>query len=139
MKAKRIKEGFVIRLNPGEEVLESLKSFCLAENIPGAVVTGIGAADEIRCGYFDPAAKSYPEKTFRGDLEILSLIGNISWLGDQPMPHLHVVFSDKEMNARGGHLMAAVISATCEIVILPFTQRLERKPDPRIGLNLLDI
>lgn len=139
MKSKRIKDGHFIRLVPGEDVLESLIRFVEEHGIQAGTISGIGAADKVRCGYYRVEDKGYPEETFEGDLEILSLMGNISWLDGEPVCHVHIIFSDEQMRAHGGHLFEAVISATCEIHINVLDQRLERKPDAGTGLNLLDL
>ena len=135
----QVDEGYMIRLEKGEEIIETVIKFALENRIPAGILTGIGAADKIRVGYYNPRTKGYPERTFNGELEIATLIGNLSWVGENPMAHLHIIFSDENMNALGGHLFEARISATCEIYLRVFTKKLDRKPDEEIGLNLLDL
>lgn len=139
MQFTQVDEGYMIRLERGEEVLQTVTTFAVENCITAGIITGLGAADKIRVGYFDLHSRDYPEKTFSGELEILALNGNLSWIGDQPMVHMHVVFSDENMNALGGHLFEARISATCEIYLKVFSRKLERKRDEETGLNLLDL
>ena len=138
MKFEAVDDGYILRLERGEEIVETLAGFASAKEIPSGAVSGIGAVDRIRCGYFDPAGGGYVDKTFEGNLEILSLSGNLSWAEGFPLPHVHIVFSDEEMRARGGHLIEGRVSVTCEIRLRTFGRHLERKHDPETGLKLLD-
>jgi len=139
MKFEAVDDGYLLRLERGEEIVETLTRFASANRIPSGVLSGIGAADRIRCGYFDPASGGYVEEAFDGNLEILSLSGNLSWAEGRPLPHIHIVFSDEEMRARGGHLIEGHVSVTCEIRLRTFSRRLERTHDPATGLKLLDL
>ena len=54
-----------------------------------------------------------------------------------PYGHFHISIGDDEGRVWGGHLNRAVISATCELVVTVLDGRVERKPDPETGLNLM--
>ena len=45
MEFKRFENDYVVRLNKGENVIESLKKLCKEENIKLAAITGLGACD----------------------------------------------------------------------------------------------
>jgi len=53
--------------------------------------------------------------------------------------HAHIVVSDREMKAIGGHLKQGVVAATCEVVLHVFDGEIKRYSDEEIGLELLDI
>ncbi|MBM3200738.1 DNA-binding protein, partial [Candidatus Woesearchaeota archaeon] len=78
-------------------------------------------------------------KTFKKPLEIISLIGNAALFNGKPMIHAHVSLSDDKMKVFGGHLKEATVSATCEVVLRAFDEKVARKEDLKIGLKLLDI
>ena len=50
--------------------------------------------------------------------------------------HLHINLSDANYNVQGGHLNAAVISGTGEIVIETMAGTIDRQFSEEIGLNL---
>ena len=53
MEFKRFENDYVVRLNKGENVIESLKKLCKEENIKLAEITGLGASDKVEIGVFN--------------------------------------------------------------------------------------
>ena len=45
--------------------------------------------------------------------------------------------ADKNNSVYGGHLNSAIVSATCEMIIMIIDGTVDRKFDDNIGLNLL--
>ncbi len=74
---------------------------------------------------------------FHADFEIVSLTGTITTQRGRPYAHLHMAVGDSTARCYGGHLNRAVCSATVEIVLNVIPGTVERKPDPKIGLNLM--
>lgn len=138
MDYRKFENKFVVRLEKGEEVIESLKEICKNEKIKLAEITGIGASDSIEIGVFNIYTKEYKTKIFEGMFEITSLVGSASIKDGEPYLHIHINFGDENGNVRGGHLVASKISATCEIIISVIKGKVERKFDDNIGLNLFD-
>jgi len=128
---------YQLRLDPGEDVLPTLVEFVRARRIGSGIISGIGAADEIELGLFDLKNRVYRRRVFRGDYEILSLLGNIAWDGRDPVCHVHCIIGDAKMAVRGGHLYRARVSVTCEVAIQPGLRKLARALDERTGLKLL--
>lgn len=93
----------VVRLDPGDFVLESLRELAKKEGLNDAViVSGIGTLD--KCVLHMVTTTGYPPKEYYrawdGEpLELVSLSGIIA--GGEP--HLHAVVSDTE-KAYAGHL-----------------------------------
>ncbi|MBQ2676903.1 MAG: DNA-binding protein [Clostridia bacterium] len=139
MKYKVFDDTVVVRLFKGEELVSSLMELCEKEDIKLGCVTGLGAADYAVAGLFDTDKKQYYKNVFTGDMEIVSLVGNITQMNGAPYLHLHASFADKSGAVKGGHLNEAVISATAEIFITKITGQVSRAPDPDIGLNMLDM
>lgn len=138
MRFKKCGSRWLVRLDRGEELVETLGRFCSEHRIGAATVSGIGAADRLVLGYFETGTKKYHTFERQGDHEITALTGNVTTtLEGQVYLHLHVTVSDTECRAFGGHLSAARISGTCEVVLDPLEGVIERKFDPGVGLNLL--
>ncbi|NLY21382.1 MAG: DNA-binding protein [Tissierellia bacterium] len=129
----------IVRLQKGEEIVESLKKIIKEYNLVGGSVVGIGASDDIEVGCYNSATKEFKSTTFNDDYEITSLIGNVSRKDGEPYVHLHINFSDEEMHTRGGHLNRAVISVTCELFIDFIDEEIGRYLDEETGIYFWDI
>lgn len=137
-----------IRLEKGEEILESLTGFCKKMNSnmgSTGIITGIGALSLAELGWFDPVLKKYTTKTIQQNMEITSLIGNLSLKEKEPFFHIHVTLSNHQFEVMGGHLLKAIISVTGEIILRTFkhsnalmnpTVKLIRELDQESGLFL---
>lgn len=128
---------YVLRFDPGEEIITGVKEFCRREKIKGALLWGIGACDGLTLAWYDLQAKAYREKTFNERLEIASLLGNIAQKDNEMIVHSHGVFGDAAFQTRSGHVKKLVVSATAEITLRVLEGKLTRKSDPKTGLNLL--
>lgn len=136
MEYKRFDNTVVARIDRGEEILEQMAIIARKENIKLASVSALGAAGEITVGVYDVEKKAYHANTFTGDLEIVSLTGNISTRNGEIYAHLHMSAGDEQGRVFGGHLNRAVICATCEMFIQIIDGAVERKYDEETGLNV---
>lgn len=128
---------FIIRLDPGDEIIQSLESFCVNNKIKSGSVMGIGAIRDTKIAYFDPALGDYKDRYFPEGIELTSLMGNISMMDGAAFPHLHITAADSDFNMIGGHLISAIVSATAEIFIEVYDEQFERKLDPKLGMRNL--
>ena len=138
MEYRRFGDTYVVRLNKGEEVIESLKELCSEEEIKLAEVTGLGASNLVEIGVFNVKTKEYNTKVFEGMFEITSLVGNVTRKDEDVYLHLHINFGDPEGSVFGGHLVRARISATGELIVRKIDGEVGRKLSDEIGLNLLE-
>ncbi len=139
MKARHIAGGYLMRLDRGEEVVEALTSFASQKKIQAGVLQGIGAIKNVTIGYFDTAAGRYRKRRIARTVEVVSLIGNISYLDGKPVIHPHVAVAGPDNRLLGGHLFSATVAVTLEIFIRVFPRRLNRKHDPAVGFNFWDL
>jgi predicted DNA-binding protein with PD1-like motif len=135
----QFKDTYFIRLDPGEEIVSSLHSFCKQHSIKLGKITGLGATNQATIGLFDSSTKKYHTHDFKGDHEISLLYGNITTKNNEPYLHMHIVVCDAEHHAFGGHLSSAWVSVTFEGIIETYDGTVERVIDPQSGLNVLDI
>lgn len=136
---KKVNNGWMIRLETGEEIITSLTGFCIEKQINTGFISGIGAIDYAKLGFFDMKTKQYIMKEFTEDMEITSLLGNISQKEGKPFLHLHINCANREFYMFGGHLFIAKISATCEIILEVIDKVICRKYHSETELFLLDI
>lgn len=138
MKYKKFGNKYVVRIEKGEELVETLKNFCRKEEIKLGTISGIGASNKITLGLFKTDTKEYVSNEYQGDYEITSLLGNISRKDGEIYLHLHANIADIDGKVKGGHLSLAVISATFETVIEKVDGEVDRYFDEEIGLNLFE-
>jgi predicted DNA-binding protein with PD1-like motif len=139
MKYKKTDNTWIIVLAKDEKIIEKIKEFIAKENIKGGHFTGIGAISHVEMAHYNLALKKYHDKALSGALEIVGLIGNVSFNNNEPVVHSHISVGTEDMQVLGGHLKEAVVSATCEIVFTEVKTKLSRKYNEEIGLNLIDL
>jgi predicted DNA-binding protein with PD1-like motif len=125
---------YVVRLDAGEKIIETLAALCERDAIGGGFFHGLGAVGEAEIGHFDPAANAYSWTKVPGPSEIVSLYGNITKVDGCPFIHAHIALGDKTFAVRGGHLKEAAVSATCEITLVRFRDDIARRKDGTTGL-----
>ena len=137
MKFKKFGNKWVVSINIGEEVVETLRKFCKDKQIKLGTINGIGAVKGATIGFYDLETKKYYPKELNGGYEITSLLGNISTMGGEVYLHLHINLADSTYNTFGGHLNSAVIGGVGEIIIEEIEGEIERGFNEEVGLNLL--
>ena len=125
---KEYKQGrrFLIKIRPGESLLESIRQIAVQETIHHAVIlSAIGSVKNVHLNDIKSGAKlpiTPARLTFHeleGPLELLSLTGNIVPAeSGQANCHLHIMASKSSGDVVGGHLQDAEVFATCEIVLV---------------------
>ena len=138
MQFKRFGSKYFIRIDRGEEILTSLKTFCEQEKITLAEVKALGAVDDFNVGLFDVAEKKYHTNHFQFPAEIVSLWGTVTTKDGEFYAHVHMSAGDKEGRVFGGHLNSAKVSATCEMIVEVSEGTVERKFSEDVGLNLFE-
>jgi len=129
---------FVLVLAAGDEAIGALTSFAAEHRVGGAQFTAIGAFSRVVVAYFDWPTKQYRHIPIDEQVEVLSLIGDVSLEGEAPKIHAHVVIGKADASAHGGHLIEAVVRPTLEIVLTETPRHLHRRFDRSTGLHLID-
>lgn len=128
----------ILRLYPGNEIVASIIDFCNKNNIDSAQISAIGAISKVELAMFLLDEKKYIQKELNEPLEIVNLSGNIGTLDGKIVSHLHIAVANTDFAVFGGHLNSAFVAATCEVIITPLDEKIIRKYDDQIGLNLID-
>jgi hypothetical protein len=129
---------YVIVGEPGEDAFSLLSDFARAENLTAAQLTGVGAFAHATVGWFDHEARNYRRIEIDQQCELLSLVGDIALADDGPQVHAHVVLGLPDGTTRGGHLLAAEVWPTLEIIVRESPTRLRKTSHPELGLALID-
>ena len=76
--AKVSADKFLIRLEQGELLQESLKSFCQKKGVKSGSLSGIGSIEDPILAHYRVDTKKYSEKKLTGIFEVAVLTGNIA-------------------------------------------------------------
>lgn len=127
----------LLRIDPGEEVLDAIRTYCEEQEISTASLSAIGAAKRVTISWYDLTRKVYEDKELEGQWEIVSLSGNVALKNERPFVHAHGAFSDRSMSVQGGHVKKLIVGATCEVVLTVIEGTAIRTADEETGLFLL--
>ena len=139
MQSRRTRYGYALRLDPGEEIVASLRSFAAAHGLRAGLISGLGAVGETELGFFVRGTARYVTRTFAGEHEIGSLTGNLSELEGESFPHCHIVIAGEDLVAHTGHLFRGVVTVTCEVQLVTDPGVLRRVRRADLGFNPLEL
>jgi len=131
---------FVLIFNTGDEILSELKRFASEQKLAGSSFKAIGALSRATVGWFDWRTKKYETSAdLNEQVELLSLIGDVAVIDGKPQVHAHMVVGRRDGTAHGGHLQAAIVRPTCELVLTENPVHLRKQIDPETGLALIRV
>ncbi len=130
---------YAVIFDKGDEVIAGLQAFANEHDDATYEIIGIGAFSDVTLGYFDRERKDYTKIPLDEQVEALSLVGNISRADGKSKVHVHVVVGKADGSAWGGHILAAHVWPTLELVVTEAPAHLRRTHDPETGLALIDI
>jgi hypothetical protein len=115
MEHTRSGSDIFLRLDPGDELHESIQAVCVSEGVSGAAITsGIGRVRATDVGYLGDDSV-YHRVVLEEANELLSMQGNVSVLDGKPFTHIHIVLSDDDHVVHGGHLFSSIVHVTAEL------------------------
>jgi uncharacterized protein len=130
---------YVLVADPGDEAVEVLTLLARDQALSAAQLTAVGAFAHATVGWFDRAAKEYRKIEVDEQCEVLSLIGDVALGADGPTVHAHAVLGLSDGQVRGGHLLAAEVWPTLEVVVRESAANLRKTDHPELGLALIDL
>lgn len=136
MQYRRFGDTYMLRIDYGEEILQSLKQMCVQEGIRLAEVNAIGAVDRAVVGVYDLQEKRYHQEETEGFMEIANLSGSVTEMDNQPYIHLHVTMADQKNLLHGGHAIELRVGATCEMFVRVLDGQATREKSEKLGINL---
>ncbi len=123
---------YVLRLDPGDEIVGSLRTFAAEEEISAGFITGFGSISQAVMSWLDPESGEYVKRKFDEPMEVGNLTGSISVAEEDgsPFVHLHALLAPRELIAYSGHLHEARTGVVMEIFVWSFDAKLERASVP---------
>jgi predicted DNA-binding protein with PD1-like motif len=122
----------------GDEALSGLTAFAQKYDIKSAHFTAIGAVSAASVGWFDPARKQYKVMPLTGQMEVVSMIGDIALYNGKPVVHTHVVLALPDGTTRGGHVVELQVKPTLEVMVTADPKDLHKRLDPETDFALID-
>ena len=139
MDYKKYGDAYLVRLDIGDEIMESLTEICRKEKILVGSITGIGTTNHAKIGLLDTTTNVYYPMEYNEDLEITGINGTVSEMNDETYLHIHISLAKKDHSVVGGHLDFAYVSAVAEIFIRPVDGKTDREFSETAGVNLLQL
>jgi uncharacterized protein len=136
---QRFGERYIVRLETGESVIDSLTSFLRAQGIEFANLSAAGAVNQVRLAYWNATTRAYEERQFDEQLEVVSFQGNAALKDGAPFLHLHGVFGRHDFSVIAGHIKEARVHPTLEVWLRSEDVAVRRAHDSTSGLDLLDL
>ena len=129
---------YAVIFSKGDEAFSGLTDFARQYNVTAAHFTAIGALEGARLAFFDPTRKMYREIPIDGQVEVLSMIGDIALNKGKPAVHTHMVVGFPDGSTRGGHVLEAHVNPTLEVMVTVEPNAMHRRPDAATDLTLID-
>jgi predicted DNA-binding protein with PD1-like motif len=131
---------FVLVFDTGDEVISDLTRFAKEHQLKAAQFAGIGACLRVTLGFFEIERKDYRKIEINEQVEVMSLLGNISVSeNSEPKVHGHMVVGKLDGTAYGGHLLEAHVRPTLELFLVEHPGQLQRKMNEQFGLALIEL
>jgi len=133
------KTPFILVLNKNEALLNTITACAKDAKLSSAWVSGIGQLHNPTLAYFSANPDDKPTlSTFSGYYELASLTGNVTNNHGHYYTHVHGVLADKHFSGIAGHIQAASVGLTVEIVMQPFKNRVRREVDVHTGFGPIE-
>jgi uncharacterized protein len=97
------------------------------------------ALRRVTLGYYELERRDYKRIDIDEQVEVLTLAGNITLTADGRNVHAHLVIGRADASANGGHLLAAHVRPTLEVIVTETPAHLRRREDPETGLALITV
>jgi predicted DNA-binding protein with PD1-like motif len=139
MEFQRFGDRYQLRFESGEKVAETLTAWLKQREMGYATMTGLGAVSRATVSYWNAKKKKYETHTLKEQLEVVSLIGNVTIKDGAPFTHIHVGLGRRDLLIVGGHFNDATVHPTLEISLQPEPASVHRILDESCGLYVMDL
>jgi uncharacterized protein len=122
----------------GDEAFSGLVEFAEKYHVTSAHFTAIGAVNGATLGWFDPQRKMYKKIPIVGQHEVIGMSGDIALYEGKPVVHTHMIVGSPDGTTRAGHVLAAYVSPTLEVMVTVDSVSMQKRLDPETDLTLID-
>jgi predicted DNA-binding protein with PD1-like motif len=129
---------YAVIFSQGDEAFSGLLEFAEKYEVTSAHFTAIGALNGATLGWFDPQRKMYKKIPINGQREVIGMSGDIALYQGKPVVHTHMVVGSPDGTTRAGHVLAAYVSPTLEVMVTADPVAMQKRFDPATDLTLID-
>jgi predicted DNA-binding protein with PD1-like motif len=122
----------------GDEAFSGLLEFAEKFQVTSAHFTAIGALSGATLGWFDPHRKMYKKIPVAGQHEVIGMSGNVALYQGKPVVHTHMLVGNPDGTTLGGHVLAAYVSPTLEVMVAVDPITMQKRFDRATDLTLID-
>jgi len=122
----------------GDEAFSGLLEFAKKYHVTSAHFTAIGAVNRATLAWFDPQRKMYKKIPIDGQHEVIGMSGDVALYQGMPVVHTHMVVGSPDGTTHGGHVLAAYVSPTLEVMVTVDPNTMQKRFDPETHLTLID-
>jgi predicted DNA-binding protein with PD1-like motif len=122
----------------GDEAFSGMLEFAQKYHVTSTHFTAIGAVNGATLGWFDPQRKMYKKIPIQGQHEVIGMSGDIALYQGKPVVHTHMLVGDSDGTTQGGHVLAAYVSPTLEVMVTVDPVTMQKRFDPDTDLTLID-
>jgi predicted DNA-binding protein with PD1-like motif len=130
--------NYAVIFGKGDEASSGMLYFAQKYHITSAHFTAIGALNRATLAWFDPSRKIYKTIPIDGQVEVISMIGDIALYQGKPVVHTHMVVGTSDGTTRGGHVLDARVFPTLEVMVTVDPVPMQKRFDPETDLTLID-
>src|SRR5271170_2415079 len=131
-------KDYALIFSTGDDAYTGLYEFAEKYHVTSAHFTAIGAVSGATLGWFDPQRKMYKKIPIVGQHEVIGMSGDIALYQGKPLVHTHMVVGDSDGTTRAGHVLAAYVSPTLEVMVTVDPITMQKRFDPATELTLID-
>jgi predicted DNA-binding protein with PD1-like motif len=128
---------YAIVFDTGDEIISGLTTFANEHRPEASDFTALGAFSSALLKFFEVEQKEYRKISIEEQVEVLTLVGNITLDDGEPKVHAHVVLGCADGTTRGGHLLEGYARPTLELMLSEAPVQLRRRFDAASGLALI--
>lgn len=131
-------QQYAVIFYQGDEAFSGLLEFAEKYHVTSAHFTAIGAVNGATLAWFDPQRKMYKKIPIDGQHEVIGMSGDIALYQGKPAVHTHMVVGYPDGTTRAGHVLAAYVSPTLEVMVTVGSIAMQKRLDPETDLTLID-
>src|SRR6267143_1484594 len=135
---KESTKKYAVFFYQGDGAFSGLLEFAQKYHVTSAHFTSIGAVSGATLGWFDPQRKMYKKIPILGQHEVIGMSGDIALYQGKPVVHAHMVVGAPDGTTRAGHVLAAYVSPTLEVMVTVDPVAMQKRFDPETDLTLID-
>lgn len=139
MKSKALSDHeWLVVFDTGDELIAAMTRFVDEHGVRGGSFQAIGGFERATIAWWSWDDKKYEEIACDEQVEVLSLLGNVSSHADRRV-HSHVILGKRGSGTLGGHLLRGIVRPTVELILTAFDEPIDRELDRVSGLQMIRI